>query len=114
MYVSRFMSLSLVINRPMLAFPAVTVTDIMIARAFLEAIGAYATLFLVMIIIYVYGDDPFPWDPKEAIFAFISALFLALGVGFLAGVLVMFMPFFANIYALMMVISITFHQVFCS
>ena len=104
MYVSRFMSLSLIINKPMLAFPAVSVVDIMLARAFLEVIAAFITLIFFIFIIYTIGDNPFPWDISEAVKAYISVLLLAVGVGVLAGVIVMFSPFFATIYALMMIL----------
>lgn len=104
MYVSRFMSLSLILNRPMLTFPAVTVVDVMLARAFLEVVAAFITLVFVMTIIYAIGDNPFPWDLSEAVKAYLSALLLAVGVGVLAGVIVMFSPFFATIYALMMIL----------
>ncbi|WP_234905976.1 ABC transporter permease [Affinirhizobium pseudoryzae] len=104
MYISRFMSLSLILNRPMLAFPAVTVVDIMTARAFLEVVAAFITLILVVAIIYAIGDNPFPWDLSEAVEAYFATLLLAVGVGVLAGVIVMFSPFFATIYALMMIL----------
>lgn len=104
MYISRFMSLSLLLNKPMLAFPAVTVVDVMMARAFLEVIAAFITLILMILIIYFIGDNPFPWDLTEAIEAYVSVLLLSVGVGFLAGVIVMFSPFFATIYALMMIL----------
>ncbi|MGE6743751.1 ABC transporter permease [Allorhizobium pseudoryzae] len=104
MYVSRFMSLSLLLNRPMLAFPVVTVVDVMIARAFLEIIAAFVTLIFVLIIIDAVGDDPFPVDFSEAIEAYISTLLLSIGVGFLAGGICMFFPFFSTIYALTMML----------
>lgn len=104
MYISRFMSLSLILNRPMLSFPAVTVVDVMIARAFLEVIAAFITLIFVITIIYAIGDNPFPSDISEAVKAYLAVLMLAVGVGVLAGVVVMFSPFFATIYALMMIL----------
>lgn len=104
MYVSRFMSLSLILNRPMLTFPAVTVVDVMLARAFLEVVAAFITLVFIIIIIYTIGDNPFPWDLSEAVKAYLAVLLLAVGVGVLAGVIVMFSPFFATIYALMMIL----------
>lgn len=104
MYISRFMSLSLILNRPMMAFPVVTVVDVMIARAFLEVVAAFITLIFILAIIYTIGDDPFPWDLSEAVKAYLAVLLLAVGVGVLAGVIVMFSPFFATIYALMMVL----------
>jgi capsular polysaccharide transport system permease protein len=104
MYVSRFMSLSLIINRPMLSFPAVTVLDIMFGRAFLEVIAAGLTLALTITILWAIGDNPFPFDPLQAILAYVSVLILAVGVGILAGVVVMFFQMFATIYALAMVL----------
>lgn len=104
MYVSRFMSLSLIINKPMLAFSAVTVVDIMMSRALLEVIAAYITLILIISIIYIIGDNPFPDDIDGALCAYLSSILLAVGVGTLAGVVVMFMPFFATIYAILMIL----------
>ncbi len=104
MYVSRFMSLSLVLNRPMLAFPAVHVLDIMVARAALEVIAAFLTLFFMVVIIYILGDDPIPYDPQAAALAYLSTLLLAVGVGILAGVITMFFNFFATLYALFMIV----------
>ncbi len=104
MYVSRFMSLSLIINRSMLSFPAVYIVDVMLGRALLEIIAAYLTLIFMILIIYALGDNPFPADPREAVEAYLSVMLLSVGVGILVGVIVMFSPFFATIYALAMIL----------
>lgn len=103
-YVSRFMSLSLIMNRTMLSFPVVTVVDIMMARAFLEVVATALTLFFMFMILLALGDNPYPADPFEAVYAYLAAILLAVGTGSLAGVFVMFMPFFATIYALTMIV----------
>lgn len=103
-YVSRFMSLSLILNRTMLSFPVVTIVDIMMARAFLEVVAAALTLFFMFIILFALGDNPIPADTFEAVYAYLAAILLAVGVGSLAGVFVMLMPFFATIYALTMIV----------
>ena len=103
-YVSRWMSLSLILNRPMLAFPVVTVLDIMAARAFLEITAAVLTLIFLFLILLFMGDNPYPFDPHEAAFAYLACLLLAIGFGSIAGVLVMFMPVFATVYALTMIL----------
>lgn len=103
-YVARFMSLSLVMNRPMLSFPVVTVVDILMARAFLEITAAALTLFFMFVILLAAGDNPLPGDPFEAVYAYLATLLLAIGTGFLAGVIVMFVPFFATVFALMMIV----------
>ena len=105
MYVSRFMCMSLILNRPMLAFPVVKVLDIMAARAFLEIIAAVLTLFFVFAILLLMGDDPFPRDPFQAVYVYLSVLLLAIGVGSVAGVITMFFSFFATIYALSMILA---------
>ncbi len=104
MYISRFMSLSIVLNTPMLAFPAVTAVDIMAARAFLEIVGAYLTLIFIFSILTISGDHPIPYDIEQAMFAYLATLLLAIGVGSLVSVIVMFVPFFVTVYALFMVV----------
>lgn len=104
MYVSRFMCLSLILNRPMLAFPVVKVLDIMAARAFLEVLAAFLTLFFVFIILLLSGDNPFPRDPFQAFYAYLSLLLLAIGVGSIASVITMFFSFFATLYGLSMIL----------
>lgn len=104
MYVSRFMSLSLILNRPMLAFPVVKVLDIMAARAVLEIIAAFLTLFFVFVILLLSGDNPFPRDPFQAFYAYLALILLSIGVGTVAGVITMFFNFFATLYALFMIL----------
>ena len=69
MYVSRFMSLSLILNRPMLAFPAVTVVDIMFGRALLEIVAAFITLVFFFLILLALGDNPVPHNIEQAVYA---------------------------------------------
>lgn len=53
-YVSVFMSVSLIANKGMLAFPAVKLLDIILARSVLELFGVVlATLFVIAIILSV-------------------------------------------------------------
>lgn len=99
-YISRFMSLSIVMNRPMLAFPAVTALDIMGARAFLEIIAGYLTLIFMFAILVVLGDSPVPLDIEQAVLAYFATLLLAIGVGSVVSVIVMLVPFFVTVYAL--------------
>ncbi|MCX8996202.1 ABC transporter permease [Rhizobiaceae bacterium BDR2-2] len=104
MYVSRFMALSIVMNRPMLAIPAVKVLDILFARAFLEIIGAFMTVLLTFLILLALGDNPFPHDWEQAALAFLSTILLAIGMGVLAGVITSLFAFFATVYALSLIL----------
>jgi len=100
MYISRFMSLSVFLNKNMLSFPIVKVTDILFARAFLEIVAGCITLLLLWIIFVSLGISPYPADPTQAVFAYLATILLALGVGTIAGVITSFQPFFATVYAL--------------
>jgi len=104
MYVSRFMALSVVLNRPMLSIPAVKVTDILFARAFLEVIASCFTVFLAFALLLMLGDKPFPFDWAQAAFAYGATILLAVGVGLVAGVITAMFTFFATIYALCMIL----------
>lgn len=104
MYISRFMSLSIVLNRPMMAFPAVTAVDIMAARAFLEIVAGCLTLMFIFTILTILGDNPIPYNMEQAVFAYLATLLLAIGVGSLVSVIVMFIPFFVTIYALFLIV----------
>ncbi|GLR48807.1 capsular biosynthesis protein [Shinella yambaruensis] len=104
MYVSRFMCLSLALNRPMLAFPVVKVLDIMAARALLEITAAFLTLFFAFTLLLLLGDNPFPRDPFQAFYGYLALLLLAIGVGSIAGVITMFFSFFATLYGLSMIL----------
>lgn len=104
MYVSRFMSYSMILNKPMLAFPLVKPFDIMAGRAFLEIIAAFLTLGTMLAILALAGENPIPVDMEQAVLAYMSALLLAVGVGTLVGVIVTFFPPFVTIYALALIV----------
>lgn len=103
MYVSRGMALSILLNRSMLSFPVVTIIDVMTARAVLEIIAAFFTLFLVFLIFHFHGDNPIPFDVFEAICGYLSVLILAIGAGYLVGITCMFFKFFVTIWALTLI-----------
>lgn len=100
-YISRFMSLSLIVNQSMLTFPIVKVTDIMFGRAALEIMAGFMTLAFLWVIFIVVGASPYPDDPAQAVLAYLATILLAIGVGSIVGVLTLFLPIFATAYALM-------------
>ncbi len=103
-YVSRFMGLSLVMNKPMLSFPAVHIIDVMMARACLELAGACITLSLMVSVLWLSGQNPFPVDLNEAIFCYFATMLLAVGCGTLVGIASLVMPIMVTIYALVIII----------
>lgn len=103
-YISRFMCLSIALNKNMLSFPIVTITDILFARAFLEVLAGCATIFLMWIMFVSLGVNPYPLDPAQAVLAYLSTILLAVGIGTIAGVITAFLPMFATAYALTCII----------
>ncbi|GGB61230.1 transport permease protein [Roseibium aquae] len=104
MYVSRFMSISLLANKSMMAFPVVRLLDIVIARAFLELIGIILAGTLMVIVLVSLGSDPTPRDPGEVLLAMVFVLIFALGMGIVASVITAIVPAFAMVYGLSMII----------
>lgn len=103
-YISRFMSLSLIINKSMLSFPIVKVTDVLFGRAFLEVVAGVITLLLIWLVLTALGVNPYPNDPAQALLAYLATILLAVGIGTIVGVLTLFLPIFATGYALMGII----------
>jgi capsular polysaccharide transport system permease protein len=104
MYVSRFMGYSLLMNKPMLAFPEIRVIDVMMGRAVLEIIGACITLFLIVLALMLFGENPIPFNIEQAVFCYLATILLSVGFGTLIGVVSMFVPMLATVYALVIVI----------
>lgn len=104
MYVSRFMSLSLLANKPMLSFPVVQVLDIILARAFLEIIGAILSTAMIVVFLWAQSSDPVPNDMSQAVMAVGLVIILSIGMGIIASVITMIFEPFAIIWALAMVL----------
>ncbi len=103
-YISRFMAVSILSNKGMLAFPAVHLLDIVLARSFLELIGIIISIFVMTIILLAVGSDPSPQFPMEAMLAMVAISFTAVGVGIIVSVISAITPFFATFYALFMAV----------
>ncbi len=86
-YMSRFMSYSLLMNRQMMSFPVVTALDVLTGRACLEIISTNITLVLMLSILWATNQNPWPFDLSTAVEAYIAVIFLGYAVGALVGVL---------------------------
>ncbi len=103
-YISRFMGLSLVMNRQMLSFPIVQVTDVLFGRAALEVLAGCGTLVMLWIIFTAMDISPYPDNLTDAVLCYLATIILALGVGMIIGVITNFLPIFGTVYALMSII----------
>ncbi|BCH53275.1 capsular biosynthesis protein [Agrobacterium vitis] len=103
-YLSRFMSISLIANKSMMAFPVVRLLDIVLARAFLEFMAIIIALLIMYVFLISFGSNPIPTNPSEALLGFFFTVVLALGFGIIASVISAIAPMFAMVYGLSMVI----------
>jgi capsular polysaccharide transport system permease protein len=103
-YMSRLTMYSLVINRPLLVFPAIKVLDIILARALLEILASCSSIILLLVIFWYLGIDFTPPDPVEASYALGAAMLLGAGFGILNGIIAMAAPTWMTGYALVIII----------
>lgn len=99
-YVSRFMSVSLLANKGMLAFPAVKLLDIVLARSALELVGIVLAILFVVIIILSVGSSPVPRSTIDVLMVLSLVSILSVGVGIVVSVISAIWPFFAMFYSL--------------
>ena len=99
-YLSRFMMLSVIYARPLLAFPEVKVLDVLLASALLEILAAACVTIVLIVLAWAFDVDIMPRDIVEATYAFGAAILLGLGFGMLNGVLALAIPMWFTGYAL--------------
>ncbi|MGV1795345.1 ABC transporter permease [Rhizobium sp. A37_96] len=99
-YISRWMGYSVITNRAMMSFPVVKPADVMTGRACLEIISACITLVLMLAILWVTGQDPWPYNLEQAVSAFLAAIFLGFGMGFLVGSIALIYPIILTVWQL--------------
>jgi capsular polysaccharide transport system permease protein len=104
MYMSRFMGLALLMNRPMLAFPIIRMLDVVLARAILEAIAAIWMVAAVFAVFFAVGSDPLPVYPVQAFLAFCVTLLLSVGIGLVVSLITLAFEAFATIWALVLIV----------
>ncbi len=103
-YISRFMAASIVANKSMLAFPAIHLLDVVLARSFLEFVSIIISIFVMLTILISTGSDPSPQFPAEALLAMLTISVTAIGVGIIVSVISAIFPFFAAFYSLFMAV----------
>jgi capsular polysaccharide transport system permease protein len=104
MYTSRFVMLSLIMNRPLLAFPAVKVLDVVIGRAALEALGACVMVIVLAAVALLAGLDPTPHDVVDASLAFGVALVFGFGAGLVSALIGLMSISWVTIYTLLQIV----------
>jgi capsular polysaccharide transport system permease protein len=103
-YMARFTMMGVVMNKPMLSFPVVKVSDIVFARAILELLNAGIVIIATMIIFGVLGIDFVPIDLVQACMALCACMLLGLGFGIVNAVIAGLAPFWMTGYMLFSII----------
>jgi capsular polysaccharide transport system permease protein len=91
-YMSRFMMLGLLMNRPLLSFPVVKVADILFASAVVEVLNAGLVVLIVCLSFSALGIDFMPRDVVQASLALLAMMFLGLAYGVFSAVIARAVP----------------------
>lgn len=103
-YMSRYMMVAILANKPLLYFPAINITDILFSRAIVEVLSAAVVIICVLLMLYAQGVDVSPLDSSLALKALFSCVLLGLGAGTLNGVVVAFAPGWMMGYTLVVIL----------
>jgi capsular polysaccharide transport system permease protein len=103
-YMSRFISMGIVLNRPLLSFPIVKITDLLFSRALVEVLSAGLVVLVVSAIFWAFGIDFMPLDLVQASLALLAMMLLGLGFGVINAIIAAAFPFWITGYALLMMI----------
>ena len=96
--------LGIVLNRPLLSFPTVKITDILFARALVEVLNAALVVLILFAIFWALGIDFLPVDVVQASLALLAMMLLGLSFGVVNGIIAAAFSFWVTGYALFMII----------
>ncbi len=83
MYPGRMLTLTMIVNAPLLMFPIVKTTDLVIARAAVECVSALLVIALFVLILLAFDVDIIPPDIPAAAAAILASIYLGIGLGFM-------------------------------
>lgn len=99
-YTSRFMMIGMVMNRPLLVFPTISVFDILLSRVLIEMIVSACVVICIVAIMISLDVDFMPMDITMAVSALAGSLLLGIGLGILNAIVAMIIPQWVTIYSL--------------
>jgi capsular polysaccharide transport system permease protein len=102
-YLSRFMQMSVVMTRPLLAFPEVKVLDVLFASGLLEILSSFCVTIILLILAWLFDVQAMPRDIVQAAYALGASVLLGLGFGLLNGVIALAAPLWMTGYTLLTV-----------
>jgi capsular polysaccharide transport system permease protein len=102
-YTSRFMMYGLMTNRPLLAFPAISVFDIMVSRILIEMFVSFCLIACLILLLTCLGVDFMPVNITMALSALGLSLLLGIGFGIVNSIMSMLITQWATVYMLFIV-----------
>lgn len=103
-YMSRFTTLGVMLNKPLLGYPIVKVGDILLARAALEVMNAAVVSIVSIIILTAIQVDVWPPRPIDAMCAMLACMLLGFGFGIVNGVIAGILPFWFTPFSLFQIV----------
>jgi len=103
-YSSRWIMYAVVQNKPFLAYPIVTVLDVMVARALLETLSNCVLTAMVVLGLVLLDIDVVPADYGAAAAAWAACIFLSIGLGVLNGAIATLIPMWPIVYVLFIIV----------
>jgi capsular polysaccharide transport system permease protein len=100
-YPSRQIVVALAANRPLLYFPRVKITDIVVARGLLESANGMAVSAVVFIVLFIAVGEFSPRDPFGIVCALLLTLYLGCAWGFANALISHLYPFWAIAFSLL-------------
>jgi capsular polysaccharide transport system permease protein len=112
LYISRYMMVSVQHTRPLLAFPAVKILDILFAGAILEVLSFSCSIIALAVVLVAFGTDLTPLYPEQAALALATAMLLGLSWGVLNSLILMAAPIWMTVSSLFTIFVYTTSGIF--
>lgn len=108
LYPARMITMSLVMNQPLLYFPVVKSFDVILARGILEVVTAFWVIAIFCFILYVFGVEVMPIYPEQALLAIFATIYLGFSIGFFSAVIYkIFKPWIAVVFLTLILMYVT-------
>ena len=103
-YISRFMSLSMTMNKGFLGYPVIKPLYMMHARLILECNTIFIITVGTIAVLTLCQAPVMPLDPGQAALGLLSAVALGVGFGYLVSVFCLIHHFFNIVYVLILIV----------
>lgn len=103
-YVSRFLIVHVIHNKPVLSFPIFKITDILFSGFVLEILNIFVVIFVVCGALWLLDVEFWPYDIRQAVLAIAAAIFLGLGAGIFNALIGVIFPMWVTGYFLLIIV----------